>query len=175
MAWRSYYNAASSIHILLTAVDGLFATPDWFYIEVAGYVFPTQAEGTMPVFRYYSATNADRLYLMSTTGAPPAAPPGYTFEFLAAYAYPTQTCCSVPLYTTYSAALNDHFYTTSILVRDQVIKNNGYVSQGILGYVLPARNGEHTYWSVAVLQVFNADVVLSDRLHMQYLCIQLVW
>ncbi|RDB19083.1 hypothetical protein Hypma_014453 [Hypsizygus marmoreus] len=82
------------------------------------------------------------MHLISANGVAPTPPAGYTQVLgIAAYVYPTQTCCSAPFYVIYSATLGDHFYTTDITERDAMLRLNGYVDQGIAGYVLPIQRG----------------------------------
>lgn len=97
----------------------------------------------MPFYRYNNPTIGARKFIMSTNGAAPAAPSGYTVEGIFAYGYPTQICCSVPFYAIFSSSLGDNFYTTDIVERDSLISSGLYVDQGVVGYVLPIQKGAY--------------------------------
>jgi hypothetical protein len=98
-------------------------------------VFPGPSNFTVPIYRLFSGSLLDWMFIASPDGAVPSAS-GYTVDCVVAYVYPTQTCGSIPLYSVFSASLGDHWYTTNINGRNRMIQL-GYVDSGIQGFVLP--------------------------------------
>ncbi|KAJ7712789.1 hypothetical protein B0H16DRAFT_1436434, partial [Mycena metata] len=107
--------------------------------EVAGLVFATQEESTVPFYRLGSAAATDNFYTISTAERDAALQNGYSVfaNDPNTYIYPTQICGSVPFYRLFSAAGQDNFYTTSESERLDFILNRGYADVEIAGYVLP--------------------------------------
>lgn len=96
-------------------------------------------------YELYSAKRKDHFYTLSLSERTKFISNGYESKGIAGYISPapphgfTSKPANglVPLYRLYSAVKTNHFYTVSKSHRDQAIVN-GYVSQGIAGYVFPS-------------------------------------
>jgi hypothetical protein len=116
-------------------VGGIALGGDYQYQGPLARMFPGPSNFTVPVYRLYSASLTDHVFLVSDDGAAPSLP-GYTVDGVIAYVYPTQICGSTPLYAVYSASLGDHWYTISTVDRARMLQL-GWVDAGVQGYVLP--------------------------------------
>lgn len=106
-----------------------------------GLIFPTQVEGTVPLYRAYQPQGHDHFYTADKAEMDHAISAWrYEAEGIAGYLYPMSQCGTIPLYRTYllrPGRITNHFYTSSVVERDNAIKNYGYKDEGISGYVLP--------------------------------------
>ncbi|KAF8182983.1 hypothetical protein K438DRAFT_1937611 [Mycena galopus ATCC 62051] len=101
---------------------------------VAGMVFATQEESTVPF--YHLILKSVHLWTISTAERDTAIQEGYVLETVdQSYIYPTQICGSVPFY--HLSTQTDNFYTTSESERLAFITTEEYTDMGIAGYVLP--------------------------------------
>ncbi|KAF8178893.1 hypothetical protein BJ912DRAFT_1146143 [Pholiota molesta] len=116
-------------------VGGIALGGDYQYQGPLARMFPGPSNFTVLVYRLYSASLTDHVFLVSDDGAAPSLP-GYTVDGVIAYVYPTQICGSTPLYAVYSASLGDHWYTISTVDRARMLQL-GWVDAGVQGYVLP--------------------------------------
>ncbi|KAJ7330429.1 hypothetical protein DFH08DRAFT_623029, partial [Mycena albidolilacea] len=96
----------------------------------AAFVFVTQEESTVPLYRLSSAAATDNFYTISTTERDNALDP-------MTYIYPTQVCGSVAFYRLFHKTKLVNFYTISEAERLDFITNQGYTDIEIAGYVLP--------------------------------------
>ncbi|KAJ6550638.1 hypothetical protein DFH09DRAFT_1500774 [Mycena vulgaris] len=110
---------------------------------VAGLVFATQEESTVPFYHLVSVAALDNLYTISTTELNAALKNGYAnLTTDVTYIYPTQLCGSVPFYRLFQQNTKTTFYTTSESERLDFIVNHGYTDIEIAGYVLPLASNE---------------------------------
>jgi hypothetical protein len=121
----------------LQIVNGQSAT--YLLQGVAGLVFTSQEESTVPFYRLYNPTIFDSFYTISATEKASALANGYIINTSdpVTYIYPTQICGSVPFYRLYNAAKTDNFYTVSESERLEFIATQGYTDVEIAGYILP--------------------------------------
>ena len=88
---------------------------------------------TVPLLRAWSQAQSDHIYTTNVTEMDAFLANGYT----AAYILPsdTQAPTAVPLFRLYNSHSTDHYYTANATDRDRVVSRNGYVSEGVAGYV----------------------------------------
>jgi len=99
-------------------------------------IWITAETGTVPVYRFYSPTATDYMFVVGASDGTIPTVPGYEDQGIWAYAYPTQICGSVPLYAM-SHSIGDHWYTTNLFEKNRIVQFHGYTDLGILAYVLP--------------------------------------
>ena len=92
---------------------------------------------TVPLLRAWSQAQTDHLYTTNTTEMNTFLVNGYTDQGVAAYILPSDTKAptAVPLFRLYNPRSTDHYLTANASDRDRVISRNGYVSQGVVGFV----------------------------------------
>jgi len=99
----------------------------WNYIEVTGYVYTSQVDGTVPLYQF--STAGDHFYSLSSS-----TPPGYNYEGPCCYVFSSQIVGTVPLFRYFSCCGGvavSHYYTTTQ-------GGPGYpwtVYEGVEGYV----------------------------------------
>jgi peptidoglycan hydrolase-like amidase len=130
----------------------------------AFYAYPTQADGTLPIYRFRNTNSGDHFYTISENEKKSIEDNpqwGYIYENIAFYASPSQTSDTLPLYRFSSTITGDHLYTISENEKKTVLNNPqwGYVYEKIAFYVhktqvdgtLPVyrfsnvSNGDHFY------------------------------
>lgn len=101
----------------------------WVIENPPGFVFNTQVPGTLPIFRYYRASNVDHLYTMNFnelgTGRF-----GYVAEGNAGFAFLNPAPGTIPLHRFYKNA--KHFYTTNFAEG----ANNGFTYEGVCAHIM---------------------------------------
>lgn len=103
----------------------------WRYEGIVGRVFTRQETNTIPVYRYYSATNG--LHLFTTNFAEVGnGGGGYVLEGVFFYIYGSNLNGAIPLYRYSHSTWSSHYYTIHFMNN-----NNGWVYEGIAGYVVP--------------------------------------
>lgn len=128
-----YFSAGATNHFYTANVNELGAGGGGYVFEGgAGYVFPSQVAGTVPIYRYYSAGATDHFYTANFAELGFGGG-GYAYEGVAGYANPTQVAGSRPLYRYYNGGIRDHFYTTNF--SELGGGAGGYVYEGIAAYV----------------------------------------
>jgi len=86
------------------------------YEGIVFYAYPNQADGTVPVYRFYSSSRTDHLYTASEeekqnlTADTKAV---YKYENVAFYAYAEQLTDTLPVYHFYDSSKKDTYYTIS--------------------------------------------------------------
>jgi len=104
--------------------------------NIACYVFSTQHQGSVPLYRLYNPATHDHFYTTSATERTKAINiNNYRDENIACYVFSTQHQGSVPLYRLYNPATHDHFYTTSSSEGNKAISHYGYRDENISCYV----------------------------------------
>jgi hypothetical protein len=118
-----------------TEENDSIANNDYVSEGIAAQVFIKQVGSTVPLYRLYKRVTGDHIYTTSKEERNSLLRE-YRQEGIAAYIYPKQICGSVPFYR---ATNNEsHLYTTD---EDEIKRFffDGYKSEGITGYVLPAQ------------------------------------
>lgn len=114
------------------------------YEGVAGMLFPSQVVGTVPLYRLYSIPGTDHFYTVKDLHRQQAIKAGYRDEGIEGYVYPTNVaseCWTTPFYRLFAGGLiTDHFYTTDSVERFNAFTQNGYVDEGIEGYLIKGSN-----------------------------------
>ncbi|KAJ7084233.1 hypothetical protein C8R44DRAFT_862311 [Mycena epipterygia] len=138
--WFQMYSQSATSHIY-TIVDsevtsamlqGVYA-----FNGVAAFIFPTLEPSTVPLFIFVNARATSWFWTISANESSNARANGYVEHGIAGYIYPTQVCGSVPLYRAHFIGANaDYIYTTSVTERDNAIVGQGFVDEGIAGYVM---------------------------------------
>ncbi len=104
--------------------------------NIACYVFSTQHQDSVPLYRLYNPTTHDHFYTTSATERTKAINvSNYRDENIACYVFSTQHPDSVPLYRLYNPTTHDHFYTTSSSERNKAISHYGHGDENISCYV----------------------------------------
>lgn len=107
----------------------------YMYEGVAGFLFPNQAAGTVPLYRLWSGPAMDHFYTISADERDNAVKVhGYTYEGVAGYMHPGQAPHTGPLYRSNKQEASDHFYTMSAEERDSAARG-GWAYEGIAGYM----------------------------------------
>ncbi|TFK71161.1 hypothetical protein BDN72DRAFT_794419 [Pluteus cervinus] len=96
----------------------------------------TNSTSLTALYRLYNPQALDHFYTASSTERDNGSGRGYIYEGITGFLWPQQVCGSVPLYGLWNEEKEDHLYTIVVVERDTAIKWQGYVSQGIVGYVL---------------------------------------
>lgn len=101
------------------------------------YLYADAAADLRPFFRCPKGGTGN-FKLSDSNDCEMTAAPLLTVGFIAPAPQPgiPPTCGSIPLYRIHLPANNWHFYTTSLAERDAAI-TNGWVDQGLAGYVFP--------------------------------------
>ncbi|KAJ7855485.1 hypothetical protein B0H14DRAFT_2754600 [Mycena olivaceomarginata] len=124
-----------------TLVDDVFAG-GYVLQGVAGLVFVTQEESTVPFYRLAKPSPngvVTDFYTTNTTERDTAIQQGFLLESSGdtlTFIYPTEICGAVPFYRVFNPGAQATFYTTSQSERQSFIAK-GYQDLGIAGYILP--------------------------------------
>ncbi|KAJ7851890.1 hypothetical protein B0H13DRAFT_2359811 [Mycena leptocephala] len=125
-------------YLYLTSIDQVNGATAFAFDGVAAFVFVTQEESTVPLYRLaIGAGPTHNFYTTSTTEIATALQSGWRVAGNPFYIYPTQICGSVPFYRLYNASKGANFYTISESERLDFITNQGYIDVEVAGYVLP--------------------------------------
>jgi hypothetical protein len=99
----------------------------WSYEGVAYQAFPTEAAGTVPLYRFWSSVFGDHFYTTSASErdhiVATFAPATWSYEGVAYYVYPVDSTVAdtVTVARFWSPTLSTHFYTADATERDDVI------------------------------------------------------
>ncbi|KAJ7787233.1 hypothetical protein B0H14DRAFT_2629631 [Mycena olivaceomarginata] len=110
--YRSYNNPSFVDHYYTASVDFLNTASSSYPLQcVAAFVFVTQEESTVPLYRLSSAAATDNFYTISTAERDNALQNGYIVvpRDPMTYIYPTQVCGSVPFYRLFHKTKLDNF------------------------------------------------------------------
>jgi len=112
-------------------------------------VFNHHHHGLVPIYRYNHAGNHDHFYStnaaeIGATNPGQSGNHGYTCEGILGYISPHEFPGAIAVYRYYHPHHHDHFYTTNAAeigtTHHGQTGNNGYQSEGILGYAYPAQH-----------------------------------
>lgn len=108
------------------------STEFWNYSfqTVTGFVHTSQVSGTIALHRYYNESAKDHALKTGNMGT------GWRRE-RTYYIYPSSGTNRAPLYEFYNASRKDHYYGTSLTFSSG---GEGYVNQGIVGYIATKDN-----------------------------------
>ena len=121
-------------------------------------LFPDQAPGTVPLFRWFG--NGDHFYTTDPAGelAPVS---GYVPEGITGYLYPQQLPGTIPLFRWWGNG--DHFYTTD--PQGELAPQSGYSLEGIVGFVLnpvsPSGVPLFRWFSTGLMSNFTFDAAIT--------------
>ena len=107
----------------------------WFGGLSPNVAVPTQASGSVPLYRLWNGTVGDHFYTTSSAEVNSVENSGYVYEGVAAYVFPTQASGFVPLYRYYNSTVGDHFYIIGSANTNPAPSFFGYVYEGIAAYV----------------------------------------
>ena len=100
------------------------ASNGWTFETTGFHLFPSGGPGYSAIYRCYNLAATDRFLSTSSNCE------GYSVEGLVGYASAGPATGLVPIYRMYRASIKDHLITAN----PSEGTNNGYVSEGILGY-----------------------------------------
>lgn len=140
------YEFSDFLRPLFRYLNGIdhFYTTDWseigagsgnYIVEgIQAKIFNSQANGTVPLYRYYNQSNSDHFYTINFSELGNGGY-GYVSEGITGYVLPSAQSGYVPLYRYLNTMSGDHFYTTNF----SELGNGGgvWVYEGIECYVLP--------------------------------------
>jgi hypothetical protein len=125
-----------------TVTAGHFYTTNWnelgngkfeFKFEnVAGYVYSSATDGTVPMHRYYNKTTKSHFYTTNWEELGNGKAP-FTYEGIAFYAFKDQAEGTVPFYRYYNQRYNNHFFTANFAELGK--GKDGFKSEGIACYI----------------------------------------
>ncbi|KAF8968623.1 hypothetical protein BDZ97DRAFT_1799323 [Flammula alnicola] len=110
---------------------------DWAFQGEAFLAWTTPQQFTVPFYRFFTQTNQDYLFTISTDNNPPTVP-GFNFDAIVGYVYSSQVCGSIPLLGAWNQQFGDHYYTTDAVDHSALLALSGWVDAGIAAYVLPS-------------------------------------
>jgi hypothetical protein len=107
----------------------------WTYLGFDVYVYDSEAEGTVPLHRFYSSVNGKHFY---TTDYNEVGAPDWTYEGVAAYIFSQQESGTIGLRRWYKWVSGGpvHFYTT-YTGDDILLIQQGWTFEGVIGYAVP--------------------------------------
>jgi hypothetical protein len=137
-----YYDHSNGDHFYTTnKAEGDNAVASGAYVAqgIAAILYPDQQGGTLPLYRYYNHFIGDHFYTTNKAEGDKAVASGaYVAQEITGYIYSYRQPGTLPLYRYYDHSNGDHFYTTNKAEGDNAVASgNGYVAEGIAGYVLP--------------------------------------
>jgi len=123
----AYPNNGDQLYITDSSSPG----SGWNYIEITGYVYTTQVDGTVQLARYYHPTYGIHFYTLACCDIGG----GWVYEGPCCYVYNPQIVGTVPLFRYYDShgIFGTHYYTTQQ-------GGPGYpwdTYEGVEGYVSP--------------------------------------
>ena len=135
---RIFTTDASEVeHALESGVYVRQAVLAYVYSNTTGPNVPN----AVPFYRLGSSAKSDHYVTTSWDEVESAvATNGYEYEGIIGYVYAdtsAETGCkgTVAFWRTVNTKLEDHFYTTDVTERDKVLAHNGYLDEGVAGYV----------------------------------------
>jgi hypothetical protein len=112
--------------------DSAIASFGYHSEGIAGYVFDSQAPGTIPLFRLLNPKTGDHLYTTSVGERDSAiAKSGFQSEGIACYVFASQAPSTIPLFRLVNPQTGYHFYTTSKAELQKAVASLGYKDEGI--------------------------------------------
>ncbi|KAJ6534373.1 hypothetical protein B0H19DRAFT_1324058 [Mycena capillaripes] len=145
------YDTASTTHFYTTddsrvtaAIHQAAVCP---FNGVAALIFSTLETSMVPFLALINELATAFFLTTSATERSNALASGYSESDFPSpgYIYPTQVCGSVPLYRTHFVGAHgdaDYLYTVSAADRDNAIVNQGFINEGIAGYVMELASGK---------------------------------
>ncbi|MBD2536703.1 hypothetical protein H6G97_48645 [Nostoc flagelliforme FACHB-838] len=132
-----YYNP-SIVNHLYTTNFGELGNGNGGYISegIAAYISTQQDPGTIPLYRAYSQSATNHFYTTNLSELVAVGGLGYAYEGVVGYIYSLPVTGTIPLYRYYSSKNTNHLYTTNFAELGN--GRNGYVLEGITGYVIPS-------------------------------------
>ncbi len=134
------YNGAAGTHLFTQdAAEYNALSSAWTKSGVAFYVLTVVSAVDLPLLR---ATTGDGSHFFLSSSQPEITGYGSAWHTISSlgniYGSGSSDSALVPLYRIYHASTFNHYYTTSAAERNYNIQNNGWVDQGIQGYVYPS-------------------------------------
>ncbi|MDP1695291.1 MAG: hypothetical protein Q8L29_00055 [archaeon] len=115
--------------------EGAGCTPE----GVLGYIFSSQQEGTVPLYRLFNAGGTNHAYTIDTAQKDllQTSAYGYIYEGIAGYVFSSQQSGTMPIYRLWCAAGFDNLYTMSVIERDSVTRSGLCAYERVEGYAYP--------------------------------------
>lgn len=130
-------------------------TNSWTLDTRKFYIIPPSTACSRPLYRYWHQLTKQHFYTANfeelRTGSN-----GWVYEGVVGYVASNATCYApgaIPLYRLHHATFGEqHLYTTNLAEKES-LERNGWVYEGITGYVLSAANS--TYNTTALYRLYN--------------------
>lgn len=118
------------------------AITDYYYHDegVAGFVYPDEAAGTVPLYRFRDTTNGHRIYTISNAerddlNTDPDRK--FAYEGVTCHVYPAAAEGTVPLHRLHNTSSGDRLYTVSDQERATALASGDYLDEGDTGHIYP--------------------------------------
>jgi len=123
-------------HFYTTDPTGELALQQGYqYLGIACYVFNTQVEDSIPVYRSFKPWTGDHFYFISRTEFDHSVKHGYRAEHIAWFMFGGRQIGSIALNRYYNPDTTDHMYCTDDNT-NKVADFGMYRAEGAAGYVL---------------------------------------
>ncbi len=108
----------------------------WTYLGFLMYVDDSQAQGTVPLHRFYSPVNGTHFY---STDYNEVGAPVWTYEGVTGYIWPDQQSGTQPIRRWFKWVGNGpvHIYKFYNAAEDDYLASTGWTFEGIIGYAPP--------------------------------------
>ena len=136
--WESY-SAAYNDHLYSADFEDIISnmTHGYAFEKRIGFIFREPVASASGFYLLYNSEHTDHVYTLNVTEADELIQRyGYFDLGYVGYIYSSAICGSIPLYRLYNVEEYDHYYTVNESDRDSRL-NEGYISQGTAGYILP--------------------------------------
>lgn len=134
------WNNVVSDHFYTTSVserNGAISSGGYVDQGITGYLYETQQEGSLPLYRLYFGGNlTDHFYTTSILERNLAIAAGAANEGIEGYIMTYQEIGSTPFYRLYSYLYPDHFYTSELWQKTSAMASfRQYQDEGTEGYI----------------------------------------